>query len=213
MAPRAQSRRTPLGHAYGDVSALNPRTEKGRSNGKYELSRDAAGNEIELYDLTASDRFGLKGRGAGDWLGSHGVELPTRINTMVSALDGLDLVRLGAEDFLVLSRPDAPSTSLADLRARWEKDVAGPKGFNAWRDEVWAWFHLCGDNVSEFMAKTCPVDLHRDRFPTFSVAQTRVAQMDCVVVRSDRARKYGLDLFFDIASSAYALRSLEELGS
>jgi glycine cleavage system aminomethyltransferase T len=132
---------------------------------------------------------------------------------MVPTPGGLDLVRLGSEDFVLLSRPDAPSAALADLRARWEADLAGPKGFDAWRDEVWAWFHLCGDGVSDFMARTCPVDLHRDRHAPSQVAQTRVAQMDCIVVRTDRTGRHGFDLFFDMASSEFALLSLQELGA
>jgi len=211
MPHLAGSRRTPLGHVYADLSAANPFAEEGRDR-SHPIARDPSGSEMLLYDLTAYDRFGIKGRGAGAWLRSRGIELPT-VNRMTPAAGDLDLVRLGMEDFVVLSRPDAPSTALANLKEQWDEDLGGPKGFNTWREEVWAWFHLCGDAVSGFMAKTCPVDLHRDRFPLQSAAQTRVAQMDCIVIRTDRTGKHGLDLFFDVASSEFALRSFEELGA
>lgn len=212
MLPLAQGRRTPLGHVYADASAPNPFAEEGRDR-RHLVARDPSGGEILLYDLTAYDRFGIKGRGASAWLRSRGIELPAQVNRTVPVAGDLDLARLGTEDFLILSRPGAGSGSLAELRARWDQDVDQPKGFNAWRDEVWAWFHLCGDSASGFMAKTCPVDLHRERFPLLSVAQTRVAQMDCIVIRSDRTGKHGFDLFFDVASSEFALRSFEELGA
>jgi sarcosine oxidase subunit gamma len=211
MALLTRSRRTPLGHGYADESLPDPFAESRDGKGRHPIARSAAGEEIVLFDLTAYDRFGIKGRGASDWLGSNGMEPPERINTMALIARDLDLVRLGAEDFLILSRPGARSMSLADLKARWEEDAGRPKGFNAWREEVWAWFHVCGDGVPDLLARTCPVDLHAGRFPVSSVAQTRVAQMDCVVVRSDRARVHGFDLFFDVASSEYVLRSFENL--
>lgn len=212
MPHLAGSRRTPLGHIYADVSTSNPFAEEGRDR-RHSIVRDPSGSEILLYDLTACGRFGIKGRGAGAWLQSRDMELPAQVNRMTPVSGDLDLVRLGSEDFLVLSRPGAPSGALGDLRAQWDQDSVAPKGFNAWREEVWAWFHLCGDPVSGFMAKTCPVDLHRDRFSLFDVAQTRVAQMDCIVIRTDRTGKHGFDLFFDVASSEFALRSFEELGA
>jgi glycine cleavage system aminomethyltransferase T len=207
MPHPAANRRTPLGHAYAEASAPNPFGEEGRDR-RYPV----ADGDILLHDLTACGRFGIKGRGAGAWLESRGITLP-QVNRMAPIADELDLARLGAEDFVILSRPAAPSPALAGLRAQWEQDAGGPKGFNAWREEIWAWFHLSGDRLSGFMSKTCPVDLDRDRFALLEIAQTRVAQMDCIVIRTDRTGQHGFDLFFDAASSEFALRSLEELGA
>ena len=205
----AVSRRTPLGHAYAETGTPDPFA--GESH-RHVIARDPSGSEIMLYDLTACGRFGIKGRGAGAWFASQGIALLPEINT-IAPIEELDLARLGTEDFLVLSRPGSSSSALAELKASWEQDASGPKGFNAWREEVWAWFHVCGNHLSAFMAMTCPVDLHSDRFPLFSVAQTRVTQMDSIVIRTDRTGTLGFDLFFDIASSEFALRSLEELGA
>src|SRR5262249_50838837 len=122
------------------------------------------------------------------------------------------IARLGNEDFLVLPRSVADAQALAALKQDWVTETRRPKGFDAWRDEVWAWFHVGGERVSALLAKTCPVDLAGDRFRVLSVAQTRVAHTDCIVVRSDRFGAPGFDLFFDIASSAFVLASLRELG-
>lgn len=212
MPSLTKGRRTPLGLTYEDVSPSN--SIGGRSDDesrKYLISSDPAADEIVLLDLTAKARFGLKGRGSGDWLKSRGLQLPEQVNTMVSTKDALDVVRLGAEDFLVLVRPGAQPNSLLVLRKDWEADTGSPKGFNAWRDEVWAWFHISGRRVPAFLAKTCPVDLDVAHFQKWSVAQTRAAQTDCIIVRSDRIEAPGFDLFFDIASSDFMLESLKEL--
>src|ERR1700675_2402124 len=65
----------------------------------------ASGCAIELADLSALRRAGLKGPGAADWLQVHGVPVPSRPNAW-SPLDGGGLVaRLGRSEFLVEDGP------------------------------------------------------------------------------------------------------------
>lgn len=202
-------RRTLLGLAYAGAVAVDWSATRGE--GVHAITADGA---IRLFDLTRCERFGLKGRGAAAWLHGQGLDVPARINTAVaSAGRALDVMRLGQEDIVVLSRPGAVSGSPSEVRAAWEADSTARKGFDGWREEVWAWFHLCGAEAAELMAMTCPVDLRPHVFAQGNVAQTRVAQMDCVVLRSDRSGALGYDLFFDVASSAFALASFKELGA
>ena len=214
MAQPGSSRRTPLGLAYASSGAARPvdwTSETG--DGVHRMAGAAGTDGIRLFDLTTVARFGLKGRGAADWLRSQELAPPERINTVreVPSRD-LDILRLGTDDVVLLSRPDRPSSSLGAIRRAWAEDPRKPKGFDAWRDEVWAWFHVAGEGLSAFMARTCSVDLHPDRLAKGEIAQTRVAHMDCVVVRTDRTGRHGLDLLFDIASSDFMLTSLGELG-
>lgn len=205
-------RRTPLGLAYAaapEADAVNWAVSGGE--GVHDI---VAGGAIRLFDLTRSDRFGLKGRGAADWFARQGLSVPARINAAAGTPGrDVDVMRLGQDDIVVLSRPGAASGSPAALRTAWDADATRPKGFDSWRDEGWAWFHLCGAGAAELMAMTCPVDLRPETLAVNDIAQTRVAQMDCIVLRSDRAGMLGYDLFFDIASSAFALASLKELGA
>lgn len=210
MAPLAANRRTPLGDLYADISERDPLPIDGEANFKV-VPAETSEKQIQLLDLTRYSRFGLKGRGAGDWLISRKIEFPGRINTLIAS-HGIDIVRLGAEDFLFLPRSVGQSAPLAALRTEWESASLERKGYNAWREEVWAWFHIYGANVADLLAKTCPVDLNADRLPAGSVVQTRVAQMDCTLVRTDRANTHGFDLFFDVASADFMMRSLQELG-
>ncbi|MBR1175206.1 hypothetical protein JQ617_14650 [Bradyrhizobium sp. KB893862 SZCCT0404] len=212
MALLATSRRTPLGDAYAEISDGEPPSSHGVSHNTMILFERKGGRPIELMDLTRYGRFGVKGRGASDWLRSKGIALPERINTLAPiAARGLDIVRLGAEDYLFLPQSLEQSSSLGALRADWEAGGPARKGFNAWREEVWAWFHVGGADVAELLAKTCPVDLNADRLPVRSVVQSRVAQMDCILVRTDRTGRHGFDLFFDVASASFMMRSLREL--
>jgi sarcosine oxidase subunit gamma len=210
VSTQGSNRRTPLGLAY--AGATNPRLIDWTATAGDGVHQIAGSSRIRLFDLTPYARFGLKGRGTCDWLRSVGCAPPDQINTLKQQPDSvIEIFRFGMEDVLVLPRPGASVAAFDALKSDWEKEARRPKGSNAWREEVWAWFHLCGDGLCDFMAKTCGVDLHPDRFAIRQIAQTRVTHLDCIVARTDRAATHGLDLFFDIASSEFVLRSLQEL--
>ncbi|WP_027555772.1 hypothetical protein [Bradyrhizobium sp. Cp5.3] len=214
MAVLAAGRRTPLGDVYAEHSDGIPSSIDATLVRTTVVPERKGEGPIEVLDLTRYARFGIKGRGASDWLRSKAIPLPEPVNSLAPvASRKLDLVRLGAEDYLFLPQSVGQSASLAALRSEWESDGRERKGFNAWREEVWAWFHVHGANVAEFLAKTCPVDLNADRLPLRSVVQTRVAQMDCILVRTDRTNDHGFDLFFDVASADFMMSSLKELGA
>jgi len=215
MAAVTISRRTPLGHDYASASVDRPEfwSAPGLSHA-HDLAGTAAEPTVRLFDLTTCDRFGLKGAGSRAWLAGQGLAIPAAINTWCATPGhDLDVLRLGGEDLVVLSRPGTPSGSPSALRTLWKAEGGMRKGYDAWRDESWAWFHLCGSGLTTLMAMTCPVDLQPHGFGLHAIVQTRVAQMDCIVVRSDRTGLPGFDLFFDVASSAFMLASLKELGS
>ena len=199
MSSLAQNvRRTPIGTVYGaDMPHLPLLSGK---NGA-----------VMVHDRSGQDRFGIKGRRAFDWLVAEGYAPPDQVNTMRRHVRGVDIMRLGNEDFLIVGSDDADRSVLDGLRAHWLESKVERKGHNAYRDEVWGWFHLCGRDVVAFMAQTCPVDLNGNVFAVNAVAQTRVAQMDCVLVRSDRTGLCGFDVFFDVASTAFLYQSLAVL--
>lgn len=214
MALLAASRRTPLGDVYAEHSDGMPSSIDTTLIRTTVVPGSHDGGLIELLDLSRYARFGIKGKGASDWLKSKAIVLPEPVNTFAPvASRKVDIVRLGAEDYLVLPQSVGQSAPLAALRSEWESDGRERKGFNAWREEVWAWFHIHGSSVADFLAKTCPVDLNADRLPLRSVVQSRVAQMDCILVRTDRTNDHGFDLFFDVASASFMMSSLKELGA
>ncbi|WP_188575478.1 hypothetical protein [Azorhizobium oxalatiphilum] len=196
-------RRTPLGLSYAPPNVPSPARLVPATSG---------GLDVTLRDLTACDRLGLKGRGASGWLSARGLALP-QSNCRAAVSAHVDAVRLGSEDILLLPRSPEHPEGIQQLRADWQVATDVRKGFDALREETWAWFHIGGPDVFHLMSMTCPVDLGLERFLPGRVAQTRVAQMDCIVVRSDRAGGPGFDLFFDVTSSAFMRDSLTVLAS
>jgi sarcosine oxidase, subunit gamma len=150
---------------------------------------------IALADFTARPRFGVKGPGTSAWLASQVGPLPA-INHVVSQ-GGLRIHRLGGEDVLVTG------TGCDALAAAW-RSAGGPRGYWSWREEGWAWLRLDGAGAGDVMARLCAVDLRPGRFPPDGLAQTRMAQVDTIIVPDGS----GFDLFFDIASTAFVVRSI-----
>ncbi len=144
---------------------------------------------ITLTDLTPLPRFGLKGRGSAAWLQTQGRPLP-QINQIANGV-----LRLGREDLVVVEAAD-------DLRAKWHA-APSPKGYNAWREETWAWMHLSGQHLGDVLAKICPVDLSPAAFKDNQIAQTRVGYLEAIIWRHTHEGREGFSVFFDIAATAF----------
>ena len=144
---------------------------------------------VTLTDLTPLPRFGLKGRGSADWLVAQGCDLP-EVNRTANGI-----LRLGREDLLVIEGADT-------LRAAWQAAPA-PKGYDAWREETWAWMHLSGPHLDDLMAKICPVDLSVRAFTDGQIAQTRVGYVEAITWRDTRDGAPGFSVLFDIAATAF----------
>ncbi|MCX7303722.1 MAG: hypothetical protein NTV73_05195 [Hyphomicrobiales bacterium] len=154
---------------------------------------------VALADLTACPRFGLKGGGSAAWLKSRGISLPD-INR-IGAYRGMRLLRLGNEDILLLA--EGGGEALAGLREAWVRD-SGAKGYSSWREEGWAWLRLSGLRAPQAMQRLCALDLRADKFGVEDIAQTRVAQVEAVLVRAPA----GFDVLFDVTASAYFARAV-----
>lgn len=154
---------------------------------------------LTLTDLTALPRFGLKGAGSADWLTRRGVSLPD-VNRCADH-GGLRVLRLGREDILVTGEDDP--AALHAIAEAWHAD-AGAKGYWAWREEGWTWMRISGSGADAAMQSLCAVDLRTGRFASDAIAQTRVAHIEAVTLRSPT----GYDVFFDITASAFFARAV-----
>lgn len=155
---------------------------------------------LATEDRTAWPRWGLKGPGSADWLAADGLELPA-LNRW-SVADGVRVLRLGRNDVTLTAEP-AAAAALAARRARWD-EAAGPKGYPSWREEGWAWLALSGGALEAVLARLTAVDLRPGRFAADAIAQTRVAQLDAVLLLSGGIA----ELFFDIAATASVVREI-----
>ncbi|MDX8495130.1 hypothetical protein RFN29_26575 [Mesorhizobium sp. VK22B] len=176
------------------ATRIYPFMPGGAANGTELVSR-----AIELTDVTATPRFGLKGGGSTAWLAAQGVTLPA-----VNRIDdhrGMRVLRLGNEDILLLA--ESAGDVLAEIKRAWQADAA-PKGYSSWREEGWAWMRLSGPRLTEAMSRLCALDLRAGKFGVGDIAQTRVGHIEAVMFRSSR----GFDILFDITASAYFARTV-----
>lgn len=95
------------------------------------------------------------------------------------------------------------------LRAAWEGSTLDAKGYDAYRDEGWAWFLISGPAAEQLMPRISMTDLRPRNVAVGQVLQTRAVQQDAVVVRLDRFGAPSYEVFLDIASAEFVLDVLE----
>jgi sarcosine oxidase subunit gamma len=135
-----------------------------------------AGSEIELADVSALQRTGLKGPGAGDWLRARGVPVPARPNAW-APLDGGGLVaRLARSEFLVEDGPqgDSALTVHAGLR------TAASGVYPVLRQD--AALLVRGEYVHELFAQTCSIDFSTIAPPERTVTLTMMAGVAVTII-------------------------------
>ena len=173
--------------ATGHAARSFPLSPAGASRGT-SLWRRA---EAALTDLTPVARFGVKGAGSAAWLAANGVALPP-VNRLCEH-DGLRILRLGTEDFVLLG--EAAEHRLAAWVARWEGS-AGARGYRSWREEGWAWLRVTGAGAGDVLARLCAIDLRPAHFASDAIAQTRVAGIEATLFRAQAVP--GIELLFDV---------------
>lgn len=170
-----------------------------------ELPRDS---EDAITDLTGLARFGLRGKGTAAFAGTAGLPLPMHVNGS-SAGAGYRLLRLGQDELLMLAEPEPEpgpgggGVAIEELRSRW-MEACGPKGFDAWREETWAWLSVSGPGALAALPLLTAADTRAAAFGPGAVLQTRAMNMDAVLFRSDWRGGPSFDLLFDMASAAFA---------
>jgi sarcosine oxidase subunit gamma len=117
---------------------------------------------LEFERRPPSDRLGLKGPRAQDWLAACGIDTPAAPNTWLgfagdralagAAEDGLLVARLGAGEFFL---EDAEAGVI--VRALTAVALASPAGvYPVLRED--AAFRLAGDGALDVLAQVCNVD-------------------------------------------------------
>lgn len=163
-----------------------------------------------ILDCIASARFGLRGAGTLDWLAAEGLALPPQVNTALTLPDGVSVLRLGQQEVLLTAPVGGSSDRIKALRKAWHHSALSAKGYDAYRDEGWSWFVISGPFAPQMLARISMTDLRPQSFGPGRIAQTRALHQDAVVARFDRFGAVSYDLFFDIASSGFALEVLAE---
>lgn len=168
----------------------------------------APGNVV--LDCTGTERLGLRGPGTMEWLAAQGVAAPDAVNAATTLPCGTEVMRLGQQEVLLAAPPGASGERLRALRQAWRESSLPSKGYDAYRDEGWAWFVISGPAASALMRRISMADLRPESLKPGQVAQTRALHLDVVIARFDRFGAISYDIFFDIASAAFALDVLTE---
>jgi sarcosine oxidase, subunit gamma len=166
---------------------------------------------LGLADLSPLPRTGFKGREAIHWLRSQGLTIGDENNRAWVEGQSHDAVvaRLADTEALILGDIGAK----VGLCARLERICATEKPARCYhvpRRDSSAWFAVTGEYAGSMFAKLCGVDLRHHRFPTGSVAQTSLARMNVVVIRSDLGDTPVFFLLFDSASADYLWACLKD---
>lgn len=169
----------------------------------------AQARKLGLIDLSPLPRTGFKGRRAIQWLKEAGLQLGDDNNFSWLQDDGTIVARLADTEALVLSDLANKSDSCARLDRSAADD--GPEfSYRVPRRDASAWFLVTGNFADVMFAKICGVDMRRAKFPSSMVAQTSIARMNAISIRSDLGDLPAFHLIFDSASADYLWRSLRD---
>ena len=145
-----------------------------------------------------------------DWLGEAGLSAPEAVNTALTLPCGTSVLRLGQQEVLLTAPPGGSGARLRELRNAWHDSELPAKGYEAYRDEGWAWFVISGPAAPALMRRISMADLRPESLKPADLAQTRALHLDAVVARFDRFGAVSYDIFLDIASAGFALDVLTE---
>jgi hypothetical protein len=168
-----------------------------------------AGENIVL-DCSRIGRMGLRGPGTLDWLAAEGLAVPERVNSALTLPCGTNILRIGTQEVVLVAALGSDGTRLRDLRASWQASSLPAKGYDAWREEGWAWFVISGEAAPLFMTRISMADLRPQGMEAGQVAQTRALHQDAVIARLDHFGAVSYDIFLDVASSEFALEVLTD---
>lgn len=186
-----------LNPEWGQISSMPVALGFGDPEREAELKE-----RLAICDLSALDRFGLKGPNASGWLQDHGIDVPQAANTW-SPLpkDGL-VARLGTSEFLVEDGPEGDTVE--GLRDSLNSGSTGI--YPVLRQD--AAFALAGRRAGEVMSQTCSLDFGSVDYGKRPLFLTRVAVISAMVL----PRVEGQSLTFHLwCSYPYGLYLWEEL--
>lgn len=163
-----------------------------------------------IVECTPTERLGLRGPGTIEWVTAQGLVVPSAVNTSAISPCGTTVMRLGQQEVLLAAPVVGNGERLRELRQAWGGSPLPVKGYDAYRDEGWAWFVVSGPDAAALMRRISMADLRPETLKLNDIAQTRALHMDVVVARLDRFGALSYDIFLDIASAKFALDVLKE---
>lgn len=162
----------------------------------------ALARRMGLADLSPLARTGFKGRDTPHWLVTQQVSIPDEPGQARRQSDGALVLRLSADEHVIVSDLDTHSELPARLEASWQLS-AERMCYHMPRADSYCWFAITGECATEMLAKVCGVDLRVDKFDDGGVAQTSLARINATIVRNDLGATPAFYVLADSASADY----------
>ena len=159
-------------------------------------------DRLHLTDLSLISRQGYKGSGAIGYLQSQGAEVPDAPNKAIVSANGSMIARLSFEETLVIH---------ADARFEF---VPPPSEITSVyflpRAHSHCCFQLSGKDASVALSKLTGIDLTPENFPNLNVAQTSIARVNGILIRSDLNDELAFYILTDTPSAVYLWDCIED---
>ena len=205
MDPAALSRRSRLWRALAEAGAV---FEEVRAMAAPLHFGDPEGEAVRaaslgLCDISALARSGYKGWTALAWAaGIDGVAVPETNNTALVQADGAWLARLADSEVLVAGALDGGNATGARLAAA----AAVEGAYAVPREDANAALMLTGARAPELFSRLCAVDLRLHKFANGTVAQTPLAEVSAIMIRTDLGPTPAFRCLFDNTAALYLWR-------
>ena len=138
------------------------------------------------------------------WATRCGLQLPTQPNWAAEQTDGTLTARLSSSELMLISNLHGNSPLIDRLT-----NIGLPERvYRLPRGDSHSWLALCGIHAADTLAKVCAVDLRPQHFDNRQIAQTSLAKINAIILRSDIGNLINYAIFSDSGSVEYLWDSL-----
>lgn len=133
-------------------------------------------SNVDVTNMSALDRFGVKGHNAQNWLNDQGIDTPKTANTWLKTGMGLLVLRLGASEFLLEDSMNGSCCAALYTKANdYVEGVYPVARFDAS-------FALSGSASLDLLSEVCSLDLAPSVLPNDAVLMTQVAGISATIL-------------------------------
>ncbi len=169
-----------------------------------------AARHLAIADLSPLPRSGFKGRGTIDWLIAQGLTIGEESNNAYRQAGGEWAARLAPNEIFLLDSLAGSGELIGRLETawRWEEAINSPQGYPMPRRESHAWFLVSGEHSAAMFSKICGIDLRPAKFAAGRIAQTSLAKMSAILIRTDLGATLAFHVLADSAAASYLWAAL-----
>ena len=166
----------------------------------------AQARRLGIADLSVLPRTGFKGTGTVEWLTGQGLSIGPDSNRAYPQAGGELAARLAPSEIFLLHSIGGSGDLIRRLNGVWSWGSESPRaliGYPMPRSDSHAWFIVTGEQAPTMFAKICGVDLRPHRFAVGAIAQTSLAKMSAIIIRTDLGGAPAFHVLADSASAEY----------